>query len=134
MNTKTKHIGKILPENTHKGYDIREVIEDVTDDGSFFETSEEFAINCVTGFAKVEGRSVGIVANNPAGMGGVLDCDASDKIARHVRYCDAYNIPLLTFVDVPGFIPDRRKSRKESSATEQKSSTHTANHLFLKLQ
>lgn len=109
---KTRHIGKILPENTHKGYDIREVIEDVTDDGSFFETSEEFAINCVTGFAKVEGRSVGIVANNPAGMGGVLDCDASDKIARHVRYCDAYNIPLLTFVDVPGFIPGPQEEQK----------------------
>lgn len=109
---KAKHIEKILPENTHKGYDIREVIEDVTDDNSFFETSAEFAINCVTGFAKVEGRSVGIVANNPAGMGGVLDCDASDKIARHVRYCDAYNIPLLTFVDVPGFIPGPQEEQK----------------------
>ena len=109
---KTKHIAKILPENTRQGYDIRDVINDVTDDDSFFETSAEFAINCVTGFAKIEGRSVGIVANNPAGMGGVLDCDASDKIARHVRYCDAYNIPLLTFVDVPGFIPGPQEEQK----------------------
>lgn len=109
---KTKHIEKILPENTRQGYDIREVINDVTDDDSFFEVSQEFAINCVIGFAKIEGRSVGIVANNPAGMGGVLDCDASDKIARHVRYCDAYNIPLLTFVDVPGFIPGPQEEQK----------------------
>ena len=109
---KAKHIETILPENTRKGYDIREVINDVTDDDSFFETSAEFAINCVTGFAKIEGRSVGIVANNPGGMGGVLDCDASDKIARHVRYCDAFNIPLVTFVDVPGFIPGPQEEQK----------------------
>ena len=109
---KAKHIETVLPENTRKGYDIREIINDVTDDDSFFETSAEFAVNCVTGFAKIEGRSVGIVANNPAGMGGVLDCDASDKIARHVRYCDAYNIPLLTFVDVPGFIPGPQEEQK----------------------
>ena len=109
---KEKHIASILPENTRKGYDIREVINDVTDDDSFFEVSEEFAKNCVIGFAKIEGKSVGIVANNPAGMGGVLDCDASDKIARHVRYCDAYNIPLVTFVDVPGFIPGPQEEQK----------------------
>lgn len=109
---KNKHIGTILPENSRKGYDIRDVINDVADDDSFFETSAEFAINCVTGFAKIEGRSVGIVANNPGGMGGVLDCDASDKIARHVRYCDAFNIPLLTFVDVPGFIPGPQEEQK----------------------
>lgn len=109
---KLHHIEKILPENTRQGYDIREVINDVTDDGSFFEVSEEFAINCVIGFAKIEGVSVGIVANNPAGMGGILDCDASDKIARHVRFCDAYNIPLLTFVDVPGFVPGPQEEQK----------------------
>lgn len=109
---KLKHIETILPENTRQGYDIRDVIHDVTDDDSFFEVSQEFAINSVIGFAKIEGRSVGIVANNPAGMGGVLDCDASDKIARHVRYCDAYNIPIVTFVDVPGFIPGPQEEQK----------------------
>ena len=109
---KEKHIAEILPENTRQGYDIREVINSVTDDDSFFETSKEFAINCVTGFAKIEGRSVGIVANNPAGLGGILDCDASDKIARFVRYCDAFNIPLLTFVDVPGFVPGPQEEQK----------------------
>lgn len=109
---KTRAIEKVLPENSRQGYDMRNVINNVVDDDSFFETSAEFAINCLTGFAKIEGRSVGIVANNPAGMGGVLDCDASDKIARHVRYCDAYNIPLLTFVDVPGFIPGPQEEQK----------------------
>jgi len=109
---KAKRITEILPENPRQGYDIRQVIDCVTDDESFFETSAEFAKNCVTGFAKVDGRSVGIIANNPAGMGGVLDCDASDKIARHVRYCDAYNIPLLNFVDVPGFIPGPQEEQK----------------------
>ena len=109
---KTKQITEILPENSRSGYDIRDVINCVTDDDSFFETSAEFAINCVTGFAKIEGRSVGIIANNPAGLGGVLDCDASDKIARFVRYCDAFNVPLLTFVDVPGFIPGPQEEQK----------------------
>jgi acetyl-CoA carboxylase carboxyltransferase component len=109
---KIKKIESVLPENSRQGYDIRDVIDCTVDDDSFFETSEEFAKNCVTGFAKVEGRSVGIVANNPAGLGGVLDCDASDKIARHVRYCDAFNIPLLTFVDVPGFIPGPQEEQK----------------------
>ncbi len=109
---KSKQITEILPENSRAGYDIRDVINCVTDDDSFFETSAEFAVNCVTGFAKVEGRSVGIIANNPAGLGGVLDCDASDKIARFVRYCDAFNVPLLTFVDVPGFIPGPQEEQK----------------------
>lgn len=109
---KNKKIGNVIPENTKQGYDIREIIKCTVDDDSFFESSEEFAINCVTGFAKIEGRSVGIIANNPAGVGGVLDCDASDKIARFVRYCDAYNIPLVTLVDVPGFIPGPQEEQK----------------------
>ncbi len=109
---KEKRITSVLPENPRQGYDIRDVIDCVTDDDSFFETSAEFAVNCVTGFAKIEGRSVGIVANNPKGVGGVLDCDSSDKIARFVRYCDAFNIPLLTFVDVPGFIPGPQEEQK----------------------
>ena len=112
QHKKAKHIQTILPENSRQGYDVREIIGDIVDDNSFFETSEEFAVNCVTGFAKLEGRSIGIVANNPNGMGGVLDCDASDKIARFVRYCDAFNVPLLTLVDVPGFIPGPQEEQK----------------------
>lgn len=109
---KAKRIEEVIPENPRAGYDIREIINCCIDDDSFFETSAEFAVNCVTGFAKIEGKSVGIVANNPMGVGGVLDCDASDKIARFVRYCDAFGIPLLTFVDVPGFIPGPQEEQK----------------------
>ncbi len=109
---KTKTIESVLPENSRQGYDIRDVINCIADDDSFFEVSEEFAVNSVTGFAKIEGRSIGIVANNPAGIGGVLDCDSSDKIARFVRYCDAFNVPLLTLVDVPGFIPGPEQEQK----------------------
>ena len=112
LKEKAAHIQKILPENSKQGYDMKDVINDVLDDGSFFETSAEFAINCVTGFGKIEGKTVGIIGNNPAGMGGVLDCDASDKIARHVRYCDAFDIPLVNFVDVPGFIPGPQEEQK----------------------
>ena len=107
-----KKITEILPENTKKGYDVREIIGCVVDEDSFFEVMEEFSQNAVVGFGKIEGRSVGIVANNPAGLGGVLNCDASDKIARFVRYCDSFNVPLLTFVDVPGFIPGPEEEQK----------------------
>ena len=109
---KAKRIGEILPENSHQGYDVRDVIECVTDDESFFEVSAEFAANAVTGFAKIEGKTVGIIGNNPSSLGGVLNCDASDKIARFVRYCDCYGIPLVTFVDVPGFIPGPQEEQK----------------------
>ena len=112
QKAKAEHIQTILPDNPQKGYDMRDVINDVLDDGTFYETSKEFAINALTGFGKIEGRTVGIIGNNPAGMGGVLDCDASDKIARHVRYCDAFNIPLVNFVDVPGFIPGPQEEQK----------------------
>ncbi|QTQ13523.1 acyl-CoA carboxylase subunit beta [Treponema parvum] len=107
-----KQITEILPDNSKKGYDIREVIKCVVDEDTFFEVMEEFAANASVGFGKIEGRTVGIVANNPAGLGGVLNCDASDKIARFVRYCDSFNIPLLTFVDVPGFIPGPEEEQK----------------------
>ena len=100
-----KKINEIMPENPRQGYDVRDVINCIIDEDSFLEIMKEFAINCVVGFAKIEGRTVGIVANNPKGVGGVLDCDASDKIARFIRYCDSFDIPLLTLVDVPGFIP-----------------------------
>ena len=109
---KAKQIESVLPERSTQGYDMREVINCVTDDDSFYEVSEEFAPNAVIGFAKVEGKSVGIVANNPAGLGGILNCDASDKIARFVRYCDSFDIPLVTFVDVPGFIPGPQEEQK----------------------
>ena len=107
-----KKIGTILPERSAQSYNMKDVINCVVDEDSLFEVMEEFSPNAVTGFAKIEGRSVGIIANNPAGLGGVLNCDASDKIARFVRYCDAYNVPLVNFVDVPGFIPGPQEEQK----------------------
>ena len=109
---KKKEISTVLPEESKKGYDIRKVIDCVVDDDSFFEVMEEFAAMSVVGFAKIEGKSVGIIANNPAVWGGLMNCDASDKIARFVRYCDSFEIPLVSFVDVPGFLPGPDEEQK----------------------
>lgn len=95
----------IIPDNPNKPYDIKEVISLIVDNGEFFEVHKDFAENIVTGFARVSGMSVGIVANQPEVLAGVLDINASVKGARFVRFCDAFNIPLLVFVDVPGFLP-----------------------------
>ena len=95
----------IVPENPNKPYDMREVIRRVVDDGHFYEVHEDYAGNILVGFAHVGGHSVGIIANQPAVLAGVLDIDASVKGARFVRFCDSFNIPLLTFEDVPGFLP-----------------------------
>lgn len=98
-------LNNIVPDNPNQPYDIREVIEGVVDDSSFFEVKENFAGNIVIGFARLAGRSIGIVANQPAVLAGCLDVNASKKGARFVRFCDAFNIPLLVFEDVPGFLP-----------------------------
>ncbi|MEQ9823828.1 MAG: acyl-CoA carboxylase subunit beta [Puniceicoccaceae bacterium] len=95
----------VVPSNPNKGYDIREVIDRLVDAGTFFELQDRFAANINIGFARIDGISVGVVANNPKQLAGCLDVDASDKAARFVRFCDAFNIPLLTLVDVPGFLP-----------------------------
>ncbi len=95
----------LVPDNPNKPYDIKELILKVVDEGDFFEISESFARNIVTGFARIAGRSVGVVANQPMVLAGVLDSDASRKAARFVRFCNAFNIPIVTFVDVPGFLP-----------------------------
>ncbi len=98
-------LNSVVPESANQPYDIRDVINKVVDDGYFFETQEHFAANIVVGFARLGGHSVGIVANQPAFLAGVLDIDASVKAARFVRFCDAFNVPLITFEDVPGFLP-----------------------------
>jgi propionyl-CoA carboxylase beta chain len=95
----------IIPDNPNQPYDIREVIETVADENSFFEVHKNFAENIVVGFARLAGRSIGIVGNQPAILAGVLDIKASTKAARFVRFCDCFNIPLLVFEDVPGFLP-----------------------------
>ncbi len=98
-------LNSIVPESSNQPYDIRDIINNVVDNEYFFETQEHFAPNIVVGFARLGGYSVGIVANQPAFLAGVLDIDASVKAARFVRFCDAFNIPLITFEDVPGFLP-----------------------------
>jgi propionyl-CoA carboxylase beta chain len=98
-------LNTIIPENPNQPYDIKEVIDALADEGSFLEVHQDFAENIVVGFALIAGRSVGIVANQPAVMAGVLDINSSRKGARFTRFCDAFNIPLLVLVDVPGFLP-----------------------------
>ncbi|MEZ5346093.1 MAG: acyl-CoA carboxylase subunit beta [Pyrinomonadaceae bacterium] len=98
-------LNSLVPENSNQPYDIRDIIHNIVDEGYFFETQEHFAQNIVVGFSRLGGNSVGIVANQPAFLAGVLDIDASIKGARFVRFCDAFNIPLITFEDVPGFLP-----------------------------
>ncbi|MCL5267075.1 MAG: methylmalonyl-CoA carboxyltransferase, partial [Bacteroidetes bacterium] len=98
-------LDEIIPDNPNKPYDMKDVIGLVVDNGVFFEVHELFAQNILVGFARLGGRSVGIIANQPAVLAGVLDIDASIKAARFVRFCDAFNIPLLVFEDVPGFLP-----------------------------
>jgi propionyl-CoA carboxylase beta chain len=95
----------LIPDNPNKPYDIKELILKVVDEADFFEIQDAFAKNIVTGFARMEGATVGIVANQPMVLAGVLDSDASRKAARFVRFCDCFDIPLVTFVDVPGFLP-----------------------------
>jgi propionyl-CoA carboxylase beta chain len=98
-------LNDIVPENPNQPYDIKEVIQGVVDTDSFFEVHGAYAENIVVGFGRLAGRSIGIVANQPAFLAGVLDVHSSQKAARFVRFCDAFNIPLLVFEDVPGFLP-----------------------------
>ncbi|HRP89044.1 MAG TPA: acyl-CoA carboxylase subunit beta [Edaphocola sp.] len=104
-NELRSNLNKIVPENANQPYDIKEVIEEIVDEDSFLEVHKLYAENIVVGFARLAGRSIGIVANQPASMAGVLDINASVKAARFVRFCDSFNIPLLVLVDVPGFLP-----------------------------
>ncbi|MBM3462379.1 MAG: acyl-CoA carboxylase subunit beta [Armatimonadetes bacterium] len=99
----------IVPSNPNKPYDMREVIHRIVDHGNFLEVHQTWAENIVVGFARLGGKSVGVVGNNPRALAGVLDINASIKAARFVRFCDAFNIPLVTFVDVPGFLPGTRQ-------------------------
>lgn len=101
----TPSILEIVPDEPNVPFDVKEVIKEVVDEGSFFEVHEDFARNAVVGFGRIGGKTVGIVANQPAYLAGVLDINSSDKIARFVRFCDAFNIPLVTFVDTPGYMP-----------------------------
>ncbi|MEI6834589.1 MAG: acyl-CoA carboxylase subunit beta [bacterium] len=105
LDQSRQKIGKIVPANPNLPYDMADVVRAVVDPGTFMEMKPEFAPHIITGFARLGGRSVGIVGNNPNHLAGVLDINSSTKAARFVRFCDAFNIPLITFVDVPGFLP-----------------------------
>lgn len=105
QDEKRPELNLLIPENPNHPYDVIEIIHHLSDSGSFFEVHKEFAENIVIGFARLAGRSIGIIANQPAVLAGVLDVDASVKGARFVRFCDAFNIPLLVLEDVPGFLP-----------------------------
>src|SRR6266536_847974 len=98
-------LDSLVPAEANLPYDIKDIIHRVVDEGEFFEVHEHFARNIVVGFARMDGRSIGIVANQPAFLAGCLDINSSVKGARFVRFCDAFNIPILTFEDVPGFLP-----------------------------
>jgi propionyl-CoA carboxylase beta chain len=95
----------LIPDSANQPYDMHKVLESVLDDGEFLETQPLFAKNIITGFGRLDGRPVGIVANQPMHFAGCLDIDASEKAARFIRFCDAFNIPIISFVDVPGFLP-----------------------------
>jgi acetyl-CoA carboxylase carboxyltransferase component len=100
-----ERLDTIIPDDPNKPYDIKDLVRMIVDGGQFFEIHENYAANIVVGFARLGGHSVGIVANQPAVLAGVLDIDASEKGARFVRFCDSFNIPIITFEDVPGFLP-----------------------------
>jgi len=104
-NRQDETLANLVPTNPKKPYDVRDVIEKVVDTGEFFEIQSYFAPNIIVGFARLNGYSVGIIANQPNVLAGVLDVNSSDKAARFIRFCDSFNIPLVTFVDVPGYLP-----------------------------
>jgi propionyl-CoA carboxylase beta chain len=99
----------LVPANPNTPYDMKELIQKVADEGDFFEIGKDFGKNIITGFGRMEGSTVGFVANQPMSLAGVLDIDSSRKAARFVRFCDCFNIPIVTFVDVPGFMPGTKQ-------------------------
>jgi propionyl-CoA carboxylase beta chain len=101
----TEKLGEIIPPDPKKFYDMKKILRGVLDDGYFFEVKPKYARNILTMFGRIEGESVGIIANQPMHLAGALDVDASDKASRFIRFCDAFNLPLLTFVDIPGYLP-----------------------------
>lgn len=107
--TDSSRILEILPEDEKKGYDMKEIIKEIFDKNSFFEVQENFAKNSIVGFARLDGKVVGIVANQPKYLAGVLDIDSSDKISRFIRFCDCFNIPIFSLVDCPGYLPGQEQ-------------------------
>ena len=134
INRMEDSLNEIIPDDPNKAYDMYKVIGAITDNGEFFEIQPKFAKNIIIGFARFNGQSVGIVANQPAAYAGVLDVNASRKAARFVRFCDAFNIPIVSLVDVPGFLPGTGRSTTPSSSTVHSCSTLMARLPFQRLQ
>ena len=132
-NEHRKNLNNIIPENPNQPYDIKEVINEITDKDSFFEVHKNYAENIVCGFARMAGKSIGVVANQPAFLAGVLNIEASTKGARFVRFCDCFNIPLLILEDVPGFYLEPIRSGMESLLMVPNYYTHFLKPLFLEL-
>ena len=132
INRSEMSLDSLVPDNSNTPYDIKELILKVVDEGKFFEIQEKFAQNIVTGFARFDGHTVGVVGNQPLHLAGVLDSDASRKAARFVRFCDAFSIPLVTFVDVPGFLPGTIKSMGVLSRMAPSFFTLMLKQLFLR--
>ena len=129
---KREELENIIPENVNQPYDMREVIEGLTDSDSFFEIHPNYAENIVVGFARMAGRSIGIVANQPMSLAGVLDVESSRKAARFARFCDCFNIPLLVLVDVPGFLPGTDQEWNGIIVNGQSSCMHSVRLRFPK--
>ena len=132
-NEHRKNLNNIIPENPNQPYDIKEVINEITDKDSFFEVHKNYSENIVCGFARMAGKSIGVVANQPAFLAGVLNIEASIKGARFVRFCDCFNIPLLILEDVPGFLPGTDQSGMESLLMAPNYYTHFLKPLFREL-
>jgi len=118
-------IEEIIPSDAKMPYDVRDVIRALVDESDFFEVQELWAANIVIGFGRIAGQSVGFVANQPLVLAGVLDCDSSDKAARFIRFCDAFNIPIVTLEDMPAICRASIRSTRASSATARKCSMPT---------
>ena len=110
--TDCAELKEIVPDNSRHAYDVHEVLDCIVDNGSFYEVQEDFAANAVVGFGRMDGRSVGFVCNQPVVMGGSIDYHASDKMARFIRFCDCFNIPIITLVDVPAFLPGTKQEHR----------------------
>ena len=105
INRLEEKLREIVPQDPNKPYEMKEIITTILDDQNFFETQPDYATNIITGYGRLNGKTIGIIANQPKTMAGCLDINASDKASRFIRFCDAFNIPLLTFVDTPGYLP-----------------------------
>ena len=132
-NREDESLNSVIPDNSSMPYDMLDVIKSCVDDGNVFQVLENYALNIITCFARFDGQTVGIIANQPKFLAGCLDINASDKAARFIRFCDSFNIPVVTFVDVPGFLPGRPRNTVVSSATAPRCCMLTVKRRFPRL-